>query len=338
MRTTLIICLTFLYILQSFTQVKSNYPDIPRIDVHAHVAGDYDAIQKYLDVRKILLADYSTNLAMWINLSDRRHPITNIDSVILVSQNRMLCAYGDYEAARGLKYKPEDLESMREQGFIGYKIWYGPYYRRLNDGEKGFPYVDDPANEPMFAEMEELGILAASLHIADPNGPFGDRGQWCADPVEYWKEITSLHNVLAKHPDLKVIAAHASWLICQDAQIDYLRFLLATYPNFNIDLAATFQYFNLVSYDNLRDFMIKYADRIVFGTDIGRWKTSDQTENMVRAYNRCFRILETDEMVNGGFFGDTPTRGLNLPREVLEKIYYKNALRLYPKLADSKTI
>ena len=338
MKTTLTVCLTFFYISQVFAQVKTNYPDIPRIDVHTHVAGDYDAIQKYLDLREILLADYSTNLAMWINLSDRRHPITNIDSIILVSQNRMLCAYGDYEAARGLKYKPEDLENMREQGFIGYKIWYGPYYRRLKDGEKGFPYVDDPANEPMFAKMEKLGILAASLHIADPNGPFGNRTPWCADPVEYWREITSLSNVLAKHPYLKVVAAHASWLICQDAQIDYLRFLLTTYPNFNIDLAATFQYFNIVSYDNLRDFMIEYADRIVFGTDIGRWKTTDQTENMVEAYNRCFRILETDEMVNGSFFGDKPTKGLNLPREVLEKIYYKNALRIYPKLAQSSFI
>ncbi len=329
MKITLTFCIIALVISPLFAQVKTNYPDIPRIDVHTHVANDYDAIQKYLDVREILLADYSSNLAMWINLSDRRHPITNIDSVILVSQNRMLCVYGDYEAARGLRYKPEDLEKKRNQGFIGYKIWYGPYYRRLKDGEKGFPYVDDPANEPMFAKMEELGILAASIHIADPNGPFGNRTPWCADPVEYWREITGLYNVLEKHPDLKVVAAHGSWLICQDAQIDYLRFLLSTYPNFNIDLAATFQYFNMVDSANLRDFMIEYADRILFGTDIGRWEKNEETRNRAIAYNRCFRILETDEIVNGGFFGEEPTRGLNLPREVLEKIYYKNALRLY---------
>ena len=123
MKTTLTICLTFFYISQVFAQVKTDYPDIPRIDVHTHVAGDYDAIQKYLDLREILLAEYSTNLAMWINLSDRNYPITNIDSVILVSQNRMLCTYGDYEAARGLKYNPDDLEKKREQGYIGYKIW-----------------------------------------------------------------------------------------------------------------------------------------------------------------------------------------------------------------------
>ncbi len=68
MKSTLTFCITFFLISQTFAQVKTNYPDIPRIDVHSHVAGDYDAIQKYLDLREILLADYSTNLAMWINI------------------------------------------------------------------------------------------------------------------------------------------------------------------------------------------------------------------------------------------------------------------------------
>jgi len=200
MKTSLISILVFFFVSQAISQIKTEYPDIPRIDVHVHASGDYEAISRYLDLREILLSEYSTNLAMWINLSSGKNPITNIDSVSLVSQNRMLCAYGDYEAARGLKYRPEDLEKQRELSYIGYKIWYGPYYRTLKDGEKGFPYVDDPANEPMFRKMEELGILAASLHIADPNGPFGNRTRWCADPVEYWREITALSNVLEKHP------------------------------------------------------------------------------------------------------------------------------------------
>jgi len=336
MRAALIFCILALFASTVSSQTTTKYPDIPRVDVHTHAGSDYDAIQKYLDVREILLTDYSTDLAMWINLSDNKQPVTNVDSVLLVSQNRMLSAYGDYEAARGLKHKPEDLELKRKQGYIGYKIWYGPYYRKLKEGEKGFPYVDDPANEPMFARMEELGILAASMHIADPNGPFGNRTPWCADPVEYWREITGLYNVLSRHPDLKVVAAHGSWLVCQDAQIDYLRFLLSTFPNFNIDLAATFQYFNMVNYENLRDFMIEYADRILFGTDIGRWEAEKDTQARALAYMRCFLILESDKMVEGSFFGQELIRGLNLPREVLEKIYYKNALRLYPHLSESK--
>lgn len=336
MKAALTLGILTLLISQVFSQKETRYPDIPRIDVHTHAANNHKAIQKYLDVRAILLAEYSTNLAMWINLSDKNNPVSHADSVALISENRMLCAYGDYEAARGLKHTPEDLELRRDQGFIGYKIWYGPYYRTLKEGEKGFPYVDDPANEAMFTKMEELGILAASIHIADPNGPFGNRTPWCADPVEYWREITGLYTVLKRHPDLVVVAAHGAWLVCQDAQIDYLRFLLSTFPNFHVDLAATFQYFNMVKHENLRDFMIEYADRILFGTDIGQWGSEEETQNRALAYNRCFRILETDELVEGSFFGNEPIQGLNLPREVLEKIYYKNALRLYPKVSESK--
>ncbi|MBT3383384.1 MAG: amidohydrolase family protein [Prolixibacteraceae bacterium] len=337
MRTILILFIFLLISSQNFAQNKSEYSDIPRIDVHTHVANNYDGIEKYLELRNLLLKEYSTDLAMWINLGGGNIPIRNLDSISLVSENRMLCTFSDYDPFHGLKYKPEDLSGLKDQGFIGYKIWYGPYYRKLKEGEKGFRYVDDPIHEPMFSKMEELGILATSIHIADPNGLFGKRTKWCADPVEYWREINAFHNILKKYPDLKVVAAHASWLICQDAQIDYLRFLLSTYPNFNIDLAATFQYFDRVSTDNLRDFMIEYSDRILFGTDASTWNSEEETKRKAVAYNRCFRILETDEIVEGGFFGNNTIQGLNLPREVLEKIYYKNAVRIYPKVGERIT-
>ena len=335
MRTKLIVIIILFFSLNISAQIKSKYPDIPRIDVHTHVANDYSGIEKYLELRNLMADEYLTDLAMWINLGGGNKEIRNTDSISMVSKNRILCTISDYDPFHGLKHKPEDLDHLEEKGFIGYKIWYGPWYRRLKEDEKGYRYVDDPVNEPMFAKMEELDILATSIHIADPNGPINNRTKWCANPVEYWKEITAFHNVLKKHPDLKVVAAHASWLICQDAQIDYLRFLLSTYPNLNIDLAATFQYYNLVNHENLRDFMIEYSDRILFGTDAGTWKTAEETKRKAKGYNRAFRILETGQLVEGSFFSSEPIKGLNLPREVLEKIYYKNAIRIYPEVKES---
>ena len=122
------------------------------------------------------------------------------------------------------------------------------------------------------------------------------------------------------------------WSICQDAQIDYLRYMLSTHPNLYIDLAATFQYFHLVSRENLRDFMIEYSDRIMFGTDISRWDSEDQTPEYVHRYVRCFRILETRETVDGGFFGGDQMQGLDLPRQALENIYFRSAARAYPRV------
>jgi hypothetical protein len=56
----------------------------------------------------------------------------------------------------------------------------------------------------------------------------------------------------------------------------------------------------------------------------------------VEAKIRCssFQIFETEDLVDSGFFGSKPIKGLNLPKEVLEKIYYKNAMKLYPGLLE----
>ena len=76
--------------------------------------------------------------------------------------------------------------------------------------------------------------------------------------------------------------------------------------------------------------MIHYQDRVLFGTDM------PVKEDVYRTY---FRLLETrDEYFEYpdyvGRFGYSRwgIYGLHLPDEVLEKIYYKNALKIIPGL------
>ena len=330
-----LVLLLCIYSFPSLSQFKSNYPGIPRIDVHTHVADDSAGILNYLELGQMLKEKHAIDLAMWISLGNRDAIIPDINKVMNLGQGRVLCAIADYSAHDGLVHAPESLKDYQQQGYVGYKIWAGPWYRKLDKKEDGYPYVDNPAHEPTFAEMERIGFLGASVHIADPNGPYDARTKWLADPIEYWHEITAWRKVLEKHPNLKVVMAHSNWLICQDAQIDYLRNMLATFPNLNLDLAATFQYYHLVNRDNLRSFMIEWSDRILFGTDIGKWQDQDETKQRAAQYVRAFKILETDEIVDGGFFGGPKTKGLKLPEDVIEKIYYKNAMRLYPNVEES---
>jgi len=72
--------------------------------------------------------------------------------------------------------------------------------------------------------------------------------------------------------------------------------------------------------------MIKYQDRIMFGKD-----TYKKEE-----YYLYFRVLET----NDEYFDYFRKRhafwkmyGLVLPDEVLKKIYYKNAMSLFPSIS-----
>ena len=76
--------------------------------------------------------------------------------------------------------------------------------------------------------------------------------------------------------------------------------------------------------------MIEWSDRILFATDVGKWTNQEETKERKQQYLRTFQILETGDLIKGGFFGGPGIKGLDLPEEVLEKIYFKNALRIYP--------
>ncbi len=317
--------------LYSKAQYITKYPEIPRIDVHTHVGNDYPGIAAYLAFRDQMLKERRTDVAMWVNLGQKGE--SAIDTITKASKGRIMTGIVDFRPQHGLTHKAEDIAGYLQKGFVGYKIWQGPYYRVLKEGEKGIRYLDDPAHEPVFTAMEKAGMIGASVHVADPNGPFGNRGKWATDPVEYWRQIMSMERVLQRHPNLTIVAAHGCWLVCQDAQLDFLRYMFKTYPNFYVDIAATDQYFNLVNRENLRDLFIEYADRLLFGTDASAYK-AEAIPAMIERHARSFQILETEDLVAGSFFGTTPTKGLNLPKEVLEKIYYKNAMKLYPGMSE----
>ena len=114
---------------------------------------------------------------------------------------------------------------------------------------------------------------------------------------------------------------------------------METYPNVHLDLGARIGWSCFLDREKYRDFLIRYSDRILFGTDIADRPLDEQTMVTVRRYHRCFEILETDRILNAGFFpppgGEKrEIKGLALPVDVLEKIYYRNAVRLYPRVKE----
>jgi len=79
-----------------------------------------------------------------------------------------------------------------------------------------------------------------------------------------------------------------------------------------------------------REWFIRYQDRVLFGKDI----TQSFTE-----YHVYFRVLETKD----DYFDYYRRRhafwkvyGLELPDQVLRKLYYQNALRIIPGIDASQ--
>lgn len=101
---------------------------------------------------------------------------------------------------------------------------------------------------------------------------------------------------------------------------------LEKYPIMYVDINARISELGRQPF-TARDFMIKHQDRILFGTD---------TRPNVEAYRVYYRFLETrDEYIDPApshhLQGRWMIYGLDLPDEVLEKIYNKNVLRLLGK-------
>ena len=323
--------LGFFSLTALFGQYKSQYPDIPIVDVHTHPATASEA-SSFLKVSAAIKQKYGSNLAFFIGLAPLTEPVADVKKAV---NNRFLFSVSEMRPHKGLTKTPEEVVALvREGSYIGLKFWFGDPHRVIQEGESGITKIDNPAYEKLFATCERNNILLTSLHIADPNGPFYSRQNWMKDPVYYWGQIRAFENVVAKYPNLTIVAAHCAWIICQDAQVDYLRYMFSRYPNLYVDISATYQYLPLLNYDNLRDLFIEYQDRFLYGSDFSSFR-DDAIQGAADRYASHFEILESDRIIDNR---NGQMKGLNLPKEVLEKIYYKNALKLYPGLKEAMGI
>jgi hypothetical protein len=298
----------------------TQYPDIPRIDAHVHIGRNTNTdIKNYSTIRENVLKDTMADIAIWIDLDGGTTGFAagiKTGGIERLAQNgdalRMVPSITSWRAARiktyPLAYTAPHILPRHEAGYLGYKIHYGDC---TLEQYKEYP-LDHPQNLPIFEEMEKVGMVMASLHAFEP----------LSEAVE---------NVLVQFPGLVMVKAHAGpWKNNMEMQ----RRLLATYPNYYMDISgsgAAMKQFAGMDYNILRDIFLKYPDRILYGTDITNVTTS-QIAGRTDLCKKYFISLETRENVVWG--GET-LKGLDLPREVLEKIYYKNALKVYPQLIEN---
>lgn len=306
---------------------------MPRVDVHTHIGNTWEVLDQVIELRQSLQEQRQADLAMCFSLGRAEPP--DMAELGRRYRGRIQFCISDYDIQKGkpCRFSPQDLADWQKRGVVGFKFYPG--------WQRGIQ-IDQAIYEPIFDKMEEIGMVAASPHVTNPCGTFGRRTEWFSEPVEFWRQQRAWENVLKKHPRLVVVNAHMLWLCYSDEQLDCLRYMLQTYPNLNVDLATTPVFLHAVARDNLRDFMIAYADRILFGTDMASsWfvpvldKRLPKIRDKVPQYQRYFDLLDTDKELPSGIEDEQKLHGLALPQEVLEKIYFRNAMRIYPHVAEA---
>ncbi len=199
-------------------------------------------------------------------------------------------------------------------------------------------HVDDPRLDPIWAKAGELGIPVL-IHTADPAefwSPMDAHNErWLElklrprrkqEPPPTWEELIGEQLAMfRKHPETTFIAAHLAWM---GNDLGRLGHVLDEIPNMNVGLGA-------VIYEpgrqprRAREFFLRYQDRILMGKDA--WDPDE--------YATYFRVLETaDEYFPyyRKYHAFWRMYGLDLPEEVLRKVYYENALRIIPGIDRSR--
>ena len=210
-------------------------------------------------------------------------------------------------------------------------------YNKDNNGNR--LSINDPRLEPIWEKCGELGVPVL-IHSADPKSfwePFNkDNERWLElkthprrkrgpDNPAPWKQIIEeQHNMFKKHPNTTFINAHMGWYA---NDLGTLGKLLDELPNMNVGIGAIIAELGRQP-RFAKAFFIKYQDRILFGKD--SWKPKE--------FPTYFRVLESaDEYFpyHKKYHAYWAMYGLDLPDEVLKKVYYKNALRIVPGLDKS---
>ena len=192
--------------------------------------------------------------------------------------------------------------------------------------------VDDPKLDPVFAvcAREQIPVL---IHVAEPAPFFEPHDRY----NERWLElklrprrkrppepsfetlIGERDRLAARHPQVNFIYAHMGW---HGNDLARLGKLFDRLPNVYVDIAAVLYELGRVPVSG-REFLIRYADRVLFGKD--SYQPSE--------FPYYWRVLETrDEYFDyyRRYHAHWQMYGLDLPDETLKQIYYKNALRLIP--------
>jgi predicted TIM-barrel fold metal-dependent hydrolase len=227
------------------------------------------------------------------------------------------------------------LEADIKNGAKGLKI-FKSLGLRYNDTNGKRLAIDDPRLDPIWAKCGELSVPVL-IHAADPKSFWDDmnsdnerwlelkthsrRKRSATDPAPWEQIIQEQHNMFKKHPNTKFINAHMGWYA---NNLEKLGSLLDEIPNMYVGIAAVIAELGRQP-QNARAFFIKYQDRVLFGKD--SWRPEE--------FPTYFRVLESNDEYfpyYKKYHAFWAMYGLNLPDEVLKKLYYKNALNLIPGL------
>ncbi len=240
-----------------------------------------------------------------------------------------------------------EIDAALADGALGVKI-YKSIGMELRSADGAFILPDDGAFSPI---LEGLAKRRKTLyaHIAepiaawrplDPKSPdydyYSTRPAWHvygrAGMPSKETVLVARDRMLEEHKDLRVVGCH---LGSMEEDVDDIARRLERYPNLAVDTAGRVAHLMLQPRDKVRAFLIRYQDRVLYGTDFEVMPGRDAAELARRlegVYARDWAYFATDRATDES---GRPVAGLALPEPVLKRLFRENALRWIPGLGGA---
>jgi predicted TIM-barrel fold metal-dependent hydrolase len=327
--------------LQSFAEMQP-------IDVHVHAFKSDPAFQGMLQRLNLKVLNI---LVMDDTLSYRKQLQPQVkDALALVRSGKGhigLCTTFDPYTFDSPLFTADSIKQLNQDfahGAVAVKIWKN-IGMELKDRSGKYVMADDAKFQPIYEDIAAHGKTLLT-HQAEPDVAWGPPDQ--SDPSwSYYQEnpqwyvgdkpqfpskqsiLAARDRILEQNPKLRVVGVH---LGSMEKSLDNIAQRLDKYPNFAIDTAARMEYLMFTPREQVRNFLIKYQDRVLYGTDLDLLATAKVTETLKEwqsTYARDWKFLATDEIftVDG-----KQVHGLSLPRPVLQKMFHDNAKGWIPGL------
>jgi predicted TIM-barrel fold metal-dependent hydrolase len=328
----------------------ADFERVPKIDVHTHLHGELPVFLAKARADGMRLLTINVDYADFPPLDEQQHT-----AIALVHEHPEQVAFAATFPVTGFDDPGwadatlRRLDDALAHGAIAVKVWKN-IGMALRDASGRAVMVDDPRLAPVFDALERRGVVVMG-HQAEPLNCWlppeemtvkGDRTYFAEHPQYYmaihpeWPshdvQIAARDHLLALHPRLPFVGLHLASL---EWDVDRIAAFLDRFPQATVDVAARLVHLEQQAMhhrDKVRRFLIRYQDRVLYGTDIARLPDATDAGFAAEAdatWRDDWRFLVTADRMRSD---DLPGafRGLALPPAVVDKLYRTNALRVFP--------
>jgi predicted TIM-barrel fold metal-dependent hydrolase len=328
---------------------ETDYFKVPKIDAHVHFLTTEATIFDHAKQENLKFITINVNAGEDVTMQ------RDTAAALTKKFPKQICYLAtftfDTAVWNGANWEQKSIAELENNilgGAVGVKLWKNiGMTERDRDGK--FIMVSNGRFDPVISFIEQKGLPLTghfgepkncwlpvdSMTVNNDKSYFKDHTEYHMylhpDYPGYQDQINARDSMLSKHPNLKFIGCH---LGSQEWSFDELAKTLDRFPNMAVDLAARIchlQYQSAKDKNKVRDFLIKYQDRILYGTDISY--SESKLDSNFFAGIQATRIKDwnyfSGEMELKSRDVDGAFTGLHLPKEVVDKIFYLNAVKWY---------